>query len=776
MIDIIDYALDNYTDFVKFEQIANEVLTQEGFPNLNPIGGIHDDGVDAVSGSYTDADAPDTIVFQYTLQKDIPSKINNTYEKLLKNNIKFSQLYIVTPNPITNKIAIQKKFREKYGKQVILEIYERELFRTRLASDASMRSRYFPDIKKQIKELHEPKGTLDTQNKDYKTNLYKVSLLFAKDRDFYTRSHKKVFDEIVLLGIYNRNECLISELSKEVEKILNIQNIDKGRLEASIVRLIKNEQIEKDKKGKLSLTANMIATIEMAKSNIESDKNELFQSIIDDVVEHIGRSLESAYEQRIKINSEESLTDLFKYYVFDLDFDSIEHLSENGSSFVDKLCKGLNNEISDALTYCLGKILENPNLNQKQTLEIWRNSYLGAQVLKLDPKQKKLEEKQFKELNIVLDTDFVLNLIISELHENNLYQQIIKRLIKYGAKIIIPEQILEEVQKHAAYAHRNYKYFDSRQEQLDYEQIIEQVKNLFAKGYFKVVQIDGYNSTFTDFMKNYLFNQNLQFLKEFIYEEVNQNIEFLNLKDIELSSEEFGHLEEMVEEVLSMTKISHKASYRDEEENREIAETDARLFMDIRKKNNEDIPSKRNIFAKNYYIVTSSTKAIRAAKKLSIYEPIYFSPIHLVSLLEQIEPFETKYDEIHNIFMNPYLTYAMTESSEIIAEMLELGVNLKGHKLTRLKYELGNTYEKILKGKYKVEEDTTDSETENNTDELIEIYSDLKERDFKFIDSIQSIMNKVDETNQKVEEINKKVERTRYKNIDIIKKIQKKRK
>ncbi len=775
MVDLIDYALDHYTDFIKFEQIANEIMSQEGFLNLKPIGGIHDDGMDAISKFYTDEDEPDTIVFQYTLQKDISSKINNTYKKLKDNAIKFSQLYIVTPTRVNNKIALQKKFREKHGKSVVLEIYERELFRTRLAEDASLRSRYFPDIKKQIIELNETQGTNDTENKDYEINLYKVSLLFAQDKDFYTRSHKKIFDEIVLLGIYNLKTCVFNELSKEIEKILNLQKVDRGRLNASVNRLIKNEHIETNENDILSLTSNMMAKIEVAKSHVDSDKSGLFDSIINDVVDHIGRDLEPGIKYRIKQNCEESLTDLFKYYVFELNFDSIENLSENGSSFVEKLTKSLSNEIADGLTYCLGKILESPSLKEKQTLEVWRNSYLGAQLLKLDPKQNNLEAKQFKGLTIVLDTDFVLNLIISELQENSLYQQIIKRLNSYGAKIVIPEQILEEVQKHAEYAHRNYKFFDARKEQLEYEQIMEQVRNLFAKGFFKATHIDGYNLSFNDYIKNYTFEDNTKFLKDFIYEEVNQNIDFLNLKDINLSDEEFAHFEEMVDEVLNMTKGSHKASYRDDEENREIAETDARLFMDIQHKNNETKKNTAHKFQKDYYIVTSSTKVIKAARKLQIYEPIYFSPIHLVSLIEKIEPFETRYDEIHNIFLNPYLTYAISENSEIVTRLLELGVDLKGHKLTRLQYELGNTYEKILKGRDESPEQETDTETQDDTDDLLEIYEDLKERNFKFIDSIETIMNKVDETNKKIEETNKKTERTKHRHIDIIEKIQKKK-
>ena len=46
-LDIIEYALDNLTDWALFEKLACEILRFEGFPDIKPLGGSKDLGLDA---------------------------------------------------------------------------------------------------------------------------------------------------------------------------------------------------------------------------------------------------------------------------------------------------------------------------------------------------------------------------------------------------------------------------------------------------------------------------------------------------------------------------------------------------------------------------------------------------------------------------------------------------------------------------------------------------------------------------------------------------------
>jgi hypothetical protein len=44
---LINIALDNYTDFRKFEELATTILNDDGYNNIIAVGGIGDDGIDA---------------------------------------------------------------------------------------------------------------------------------------------------------------------------------------------------------------------------------------------------------------------------------------------------------------------------------------------------------------------------------------------------------------------------------------------------------------------------------------------------------------------------------------------------------------------------------------------------------------------------------------------------------------------------------------------------------------------------------------------------------
>ena len=79
-MDLFEIALDYFTDFKKFEQLAAEIVVQEGHGNITVIGGIDDEGIDAQQVKYF-TDENKTTIFQFTIQENIGSKINDTMQK-----------------------------------------------------------------------------------------------------------------------------------------------------------------------------------------------------------------------------------------------------------------------------------------------------------------------------------------------------------------------------------------------------------------------------------------------------------------------------------------------------------------------------------------------------------------------------------------------------------------------------------------------------------------------------------------------------------------------
>src|SRR6185437_7726118 len=80
-LDLIEIALSRLTDFAEFERLATEVMYLDGWHDIKPLGGVSDQGQDAISESFFQAELERT-VFQYTLQEYLPGKVAETIEKL----------------------------------------------------------------------------------------------------------------------------------------------------------------------------------------------------------------------------------------------------------------------------------------------------------------------------------------------------------------------------------------------------------------------------------------------------------------------------------------------------------------------------------------------------------------------------------------------------------------------------------------------------------------------------------------------------------------------
>jgi hypothetical protein len=70
--DLIRFALANYTDWAKFENLATEMMRDRGYADIKPLGGQKDGGKDAVvERYYSHAGKRVRTVFQFTLRKDV---------------------------------------------------------------------------------------------------------------------------------------------------------------------------------------------------------------------------------------------------------------------------------------------------------------------------------------------------------------------------------------------------------------------------------------------------------------------------------------------------------------------------------------------------------------------------------------------------------------------------------------------------------------------------------------------------------------------------------
>ena len=533
-MDIIETILTNYTDFHKFEDLANEIMIQEGYNNLLPAGGIKDDGVDASLVKYYEQ-REYNIIFQYSLQKNVKSKISSTFNRIKETGKKCDELIIVTLERVNNKEEVKTNFRKKHGIRPKLEIYERQVFKSRLGANPSLLNRYFPDIQRQLNsDLFSKQESTDDKNKSYEKSLAKISIALTQSDAFFD-SNKKIFDTLILYFVHSNPGCNASILQNEIKNQIQA-TINLNKIEASLNRQIKLSNLVK-KNDAFYISDKKSIIIEEANAKILSEKSALFDDIIFKMQLILKRDLSNSSKRQTVKNSEEGITDYFKLYALEKSFDieEIHNDYDSSMSLISKLKQGLPEEESEVLIYCVGEILKNPSPDQEATLISWCKTYVGAQVLKLDPKQNSFQGKQFAEKEFILDTDFVLNMIVAENTECSVYRRIISELIKYNAKISIPIQVLHEISQHAKYSYRNYNYFRTKTDVIDPTILREQVGNIFAKGYFNGILNNKISLEFNDYIQNYYHPKKpIEFFIDLIKNEISSKIYFTELADLEL--------------------------------------------------------------------------------------------------------------------------------------------------------------------------------------------------------------------------------------------------
>ncbi len=78
--DPIIYCLEHVTDYEQFERLCDDLMSREGFPDIEPLGGTKDKGRDAIHISR--ADLNDVTIFAYSVREDWRKKLEQDSHKV----------------------------------------------------------------------------------------------------------------------------------------------------------------------------------------------------------------------------------------------------------------------------------------------------------------------------------------------------------------------------------------------------------------------------------------------------------------------------------------------------------------------------------------------------------------------------------------------------------------------------------------------------------------------------------------------------------------------
>ena len=103
-LDFMMNFLESDTDFLKFENVALEVMHLCGYNEIKPFGGFKDKGIDATLVKFFDGKLKERTIFQFSMEICTQNKVEKTLKKLEENNIEYTNRLIVEENPTVEEL------------------------------------------------------------------------------------------------------------------------------------------------------------------------------------------------------------------------------------------------------------------------------------------------------------------------------------------------------------------------------------------------------------------------------------------------------------------------------------------------------------------------------------------------------------------------------------------------------------------------------------------------------------------------------------------------
>lgn len=428
--------------------------------------------------------------------------------------------------------------------------------------------------------------------------------------------------------------------------------------------------------------------------SIEKDTNAMLDRVVNKVSKKYATS--STQKNIIRNNAKQALSLYFQINgLAAFGMQDPKKLDEF-KSVVCTAMKGIDSKIGKYLISVLAYTIEEPG-EDKDVLEKWAKAVVAMRSTGLDPMLRNFKQQQLASKKFVLDTDVLLNALANNARYSVDYHKMIAHLVKAGATVLIPQFVYEEIVMNADNALRKFAANGSQYIQYPEEALEDPKSNVFIEDYVKTIRKDKRKKgmAFPTYMGNiyserspFTLNQNI--IK--LLGEKNGKKRYL-LKENVLNEEKAAQLKEIIKERAMRTP---KGSGRTIEQQEEMALNDTRLYLTICDENTEK--EKEGLLGYQCYLVTRSTRTIRSATELNIYDKhVICHPQTLISVLDDIGVINDI--EVISLFDNPFLTYATELIMEQAEPVIEAGAQISYYDFIQLREKFDLNINEILTAK-----------------------------------------------------------------------------
>ena len=151
--------------------------------------------------------------------------------------------------------------------------------------------------------------------------------------------------------------------------------------------------------------------------------------------------------------------------------------------------------------------------------------------------------------------------------------------------------------------------------------------------------------------------------------------------------------------ILDKTSSSPKGLDRKDSSNEKISRSDTELYLSLVNYNQNGNPDEEGLLPHKYYLLTYSTRTIRAAKELKIYtEDIICKPQALTAVLNDLGEIADTGVNFINLFENPFLVYTAEQVWDRIQPIIDNGAMIYFADIQQLKADVDLTFDDMLMG------------------------------------------------------------------------------
>ncbi|TET31606.1 MAG: hypothetical protein E3J72_22085 [Planctomycetota bacterium] len=745
-LDLIEYALEHLTDWPIFEKIVVEIMEDEGYPDIKPLGGTSDEGQDAIVERFYESLGKVRTVFQVSLRKDIVSKTNETIKTLKEAKVEYTKLIMVTRGKISaeRKLKLQKDVRKSDG--IELEFFDFRTIVARLAvTSNNIFYRNFPDIKKQIATHIEQNPNTDEYNEEHSLRVYYAFVLHDKA----SMVRKSLLDQMVLSVVISSQLSSEDEICNTINSLLGEIEIQPQQLRASLKRLEEQRYVEcLEDKWKLSIYGQMM--LEIRNASFEKVESSVISDLADKMIADFGESVSNEEKTRIKRNSKDVLVAFFKLRGIELANtflksgpptpvyeDAIDNLTGKAS-------RGLSKDFGTVVFSTIAEALNNPSEEQAEYFANCARAYIAVQVMKLDPTIKGLQDSRIRTKKFILDTDFMLDVLVKELPTSEPNVQLIQALKDIGAEVIVPNIVLEEIANHFMISLHYFNRVASSLVNMDESTLTQEVTNALIRGYWYTINQGRISKTsFRKYQENYYdHGRGIEFIAEVIRRtlpgvEIGDVCEKLSL---EITEEE---IEPVMKVMIKLAGGTSKGSSRTEEETVALGSNDARLYI-ATSKYNSSFEQKVSILGQGVYVLTSSSRYLRASRILKSEDRVSARPEVILELLEMAGKTIVDDRSLTKLFENPLLHHAVNLIWDDLKILLDCGISIRTKSLARLSLDVEQHFHDKISSLTQFK--ASEKEIEEGSREIDSVYLDIvktaKALGYPLIDIIERLVQK----------------------------------